>query len=183
MAQDDAITLSQRLLAGKAGLSLGMTNVLLRRFVERGWVKLTHITSRKLRYILTNEGICEILRRSAAYFSRAARSAALYRKKIDNFVGTLSDRGITTVVLEGPADFDVLIEYACEKKGIRFFINPKPKIRDILISDSSTIFLLTSIPSRTIPTTKETPLLLEGPHYASIITLEEILFSHSNTIA
>ncbi len=40
-AQCTQARITQRELASRTGLSLGMTNALLRRFAEKGWVKLT----------------------------------------------------------------------------------------------------------------------------------------------
>ena len=111
--QGDPVALSQRDLAGAAGLSLGMTNALLRRFVERGWVKLMHLSGRSLKYILTADGMEEVLRRSLSYFTRAVRSASLYRDKIDSYVRNLAKTGFTVVVLEGPAELDFLFDYSC----------------------------------------------------------------------
>jgi DNA-binding MarR family transcriptional regulator len=155
--QDETEPPSQRKLAGQAGLSLGMTNVLLKRFAERGWVKLSHLSSRSLRYILTPEGMEEIMLRSLAYFSRAAKSASLYRAKIETFVRSLPGQGMTTLVLEGPAELDFLFEYACERHGIEFVKNPRARRREILALQESALFVLSRLsesceesPSRSI---------------------------------
>jgi len=139
--QSDPKTLSQRDLAGAAGLSLGMTNALLKRFAERGWVKLMHLSGRSLRYILTAEGMEEVLHRSLSYFTRAVRSASLYRDKIDIYVRGLSKSGITSVVLEGPAELDFLFDYSCERHGLEFIKNPQEKRRETLSASAGTMFV------------------------------------------
>jgi len=69
IAQNEASkATSQRELAQASGLSLGMTNVLLKRFVERGWIKLSHLNKRKVLYALTAEGMEEISRRVVDLF-------------------------------------------------------------------------------------------------------------------
>jgi len=72
---------SQRELATTSGLSLGLTNTLLKRFIERGWVKLLHVDGRKIKYALTPSGMEEIAVRTVDYFMRASRNASLYRKR------------------------------------------------------------------------------------------------------
>jgi len=139
--QDDQLPTSQRDLAGAAGLSLGMTNALLRRFIERGWIKLLHLSGRSLRYILTAEGSEEVLRRSIAYFSRATRSAALYRKKIDDFIRELAKDGFSTIVLEGSEELDFLFDYSSERHGLEFVKNPSETKRNLLAALSSTMFV------------------------------------------
>ena len=43
---------TQRDLSEKTGLSLGMVNMLLKKFVKKGFVKLEKLNSRSFRYIL-----------------------------------------------------------------------------------------------------------------------------------
>ncbi len=112
---------SQRELANTAGLSLGLTNTLLKRFIERGWVKLLHVNGRKIKYALTPSGLEEIAVRTVDYFMRAAQNASLYRKKIDVFIETVSRNGYTSLLLLGPAELDFLFDYACIKHGIQFY--------------------------------------------------------------
>ncbi len=139
--QDDSATTSQRDLAGASGLSLGMTNALLKRFIERGWVKLMHLSGRSLRYILTSDGMEEVLRRSLSYFTRAVRSASLYRDKIDAFVLRLSKEGFDILVLEGPAELDFLFDYSCERHGLTFVKNPVEARREALLALPGAMFV------------------------------------------
>ena len=48
---------SQRALAKKANMSLGMMNAILGRFVERGWIMLTNVNGRKLAYAVTPQKV------------------------------------------------------------------------------------------------------------------------------
>ena len=57
IAQDDHIT--QRILASKLGIALGLTNIYLRRLVRKGYVKCVNVQSNRLRYLLTPKGITE----------------------------------------------------------------------------------------------------------------------------
>ncbi len=139
--QDGSAAISQRDLAGASGLSLGMTNALLRRFIERGWVKLTHISGRSLKYILTAAGAEEVLRRSLSYFTRAVRSASLYRDKIDDYVLGLSKAGFKTLVLEGPAELDFLFDYSCARHGLDFVKNPPEASRQAYLASALAVFV------------------------------------------
>jgi EPS-associated MarR family transcriptional regulator len=53
---------TQRILAKAMGVSLGKTNYILKELIERGLIKVKHFSThrgklRKIRYILTKEGI------------------------------------------------------------------------------------------------------------------------------
>ncbi len=119
-AESGAVPLTQRALAKATGLSLGMTNVLLRRLAERGWVKLTRLSTRSVQYALTPEGIAEIARRTAGYFHRAGKTVDLYRERLEAYILAQKRLGVGTIVLAGPSDVDFLLEYLCERHGLVF---------------------------------------------------------------
>lgn len=111
---------TQRELATRSGLSLGMTNALLRRLAERGWVKLTKLSPKSIRYALTPEGVGEILRRTAGYFQRAAHNAEQYRARVEAFIVAAKRRGVPTLILAGTSELDFLIEFLCERHALAF---------------------------------------------------------------
>lgn len=57
IAEDDCIT--QRTLAHKLGIALGLTNIYLKRLVRKGYVKCVNVKSNRLRYLLTPTGLTE----------------------------------------------------------------------------------------------------------------------------
>lgn len=180
--QDGSGAISQRDLAGASGLSLGMTNALLRRFVERGWVKLMHLSGRSLKYILTTEGAEEVLHRSLSYFTRAVRSASLYRDKIDAYVLGLSKAGFETLVLEGPAELDFLFDYSCARHGLDFVKNPHRASRQVLLGSASTIFVIAR-PIVSHGDACEESTAVAGPASATQVLLADILFDCADFLA
>ncbi len=133
--------LTQRDLAEAAGLSLGMTNALLKRFSDRGWVLLKRLNARNIQYALTPDGINEIAHRTYRYFRRTARAAGLYRDMIEAFVIAKKRDGATRLVLAGVSDIDFLIEYACERHGLLFVKAVDPVKAERLGSDSGTVVI------------------------------------------
>lgn len=117
---------TQRALARTAGLSLGMTNVLLKRFTEKGWVTVKRVNARNLHYALTPEGVQEIARRTYRYLKRTARSTALYRDLLEEHVLAAKREGVRTLVLAGPSDLDFILEYVCERHGLVFLKTADP---------------------------------------------------------
>ncbi len=57
IAEDQRTT--QRTLSSKLGIALGLTNLYLKRFVRKGYVKCVNVQPNRLRYLLTPEGIAE----------------------------------------------------------------------------------------------------------------------------
>jgi len=148
---------SQRALAGQAGLSLGMTNALLSRFAERGWVKLTHISGRSLRYILTPCGVEEVLRRTMAYFTRAERSATNYRARIDDYVHGIARKGFRVLVYEGPKELEFLFDYSCARRGVALVVSPTKELFATLSQDSTAMFVSAGEPAVGAPGASAAP--------------------------
>src|SRR3954454_17246993 len=58
--QDSRIT--QRNLATRLGIALGLTNVYLRRLVRKGYIKCDNVQSNRISYLITPRGIAEKVR-------------------------------------------------------------------------------------------------------------------------
>jgi len=120
LSQNKGSTPTQRDFADATGLSLGVVNAMLSRFSERGWVTLTHLSGRKIRYVLTPSGMDEVLRRSVRYFRTTVKSALLYQKHVEDYLRSLGDKGYKTLVFEGPEDVGFLFKYESELFGLTF---------------------------------------------------------------
>ena len=73
---------SQRSLARSLGIALGLTNLLLRRLVRKGWVRMIHIRPNRVRYLLTPTGIAEKARMSRDSLQYSVRFYADARNRI-----------------------------------------------------------------------------------------------------
>ena len=57
VAQNSRVT--QRSLATKLGIALGLTNIYLRRLVRKGYIKCVNVQSNRISYLITPHGIAE----------------------------------------------------------------------------------------------------------------------------
>jgi DNA-binding MarR family transcriptional regulator len=112
--------LKQRDLARIASASLGMTNSILKRLVQKGWVTAKKINSRNINYAVTMEGINEIIHRSYGYFKRTIKNIAVYKDAIDGFVQSAAEKQINSVLLVGTSDLEFIIEHSCHYYGLSF---------------------------------------------------------------
>ena len=110
----------QRDLARIAGSSLGMTNAILKRLVQKGFIIIRKINSRNIQYIVTPDGVNEIARRSYRFFKRTIRNVVSYRDRIDESVSRAKTRGMQAVLLVGMSDLDFIVEHACDRHGLPF---------------------------------------------------------------
>ena len=113
-------SVKQRDLAKIAGLSLGMTNSILKRLIEKGFITVKKVNNRNIKYAVSPLGIEEISRRSLKYFKRTVKNVVVYREAIEEVLSMAKDEGYTTVVLVGKSDIDFIIEHECMKKSLTF---------------------------------------------------------------
>jgi DNA-binding MarR family transcriptional regulator len=109
---------TQRDIAAKSGMSLGMTNSVLKRFAKKGWIMAKKVNPRTIRYVLTAEGIKALEERTKSYMARTFRNIRGCTDRIERTVAAAKANGCTGVVLYGESDIAFLVEYACSKYGI-----------------------------------------------------------------
>ena len=81
---------SQRTLARRAGVALGLTNLVLRKLVRKGWVRITRIKRNRVRYLITPAGIAEKARISTAYLAYTTRFYVEARNRVRERLAALS---------------------------------------------------------------------------------------------
>ena len=109
---------SQRTLAKKANMSLGMMNAILGRFVERGWIMLTNVNGRKLAYAVTVEGISELTKRGKKFALRTFEIASKYSDVLYDVISKAKAGGKERVELYGKSYIRFLLKYVCINVGI-----------------------------------------------------------------
>ena len=109
---------SQRTLAEQVGMSVGLMNAVLKRFVERGWIMLSNVNKRKLSYALTAAGAAELAERTRAFARRTFQIAHDYNKAVRDLVESAKTQGKSKIVLLGESYITFLLEYACTSAGI-----------------------------------------------------------------
>jgi DNA-binding MarR family transcriptional regulator len=108
----------QRDLAHVAGLSLGMTNALLKRLANKGWITVRKVNNRNIRYAVTPEGMDVIMRRSYRYFRRTIKNVVYYRRAIEELVEEIKEKGYDGLLLIGASDLDFIVEHACRRSEL-----------------------------------------------------------------
>jgi hypothetical protein len=73
---------SQRSLARRLGIALGLTNLLMRRVVRQGWVRMLHVRPNRVSYLLTPRGLAEKARMSRDYLVYSVHFYAEARDRI-----------------------------------------------------------------------------------------------------
>ncbi len=110
----------QRDLARIIGMSLGMTNAILKRLAHKGFITIRKVNNRNIMYAVSPDGFEEIAQRSYRYLKRTIKNVVVYRETIDSLVRLIADQGYAELELMEPSDLDFIVEHACEVKGVTF---------------------------------------------------------------
>lgn len=82
---DNSGKITQRQIAQHTGLSLGLTNLILKRLTKKGYIKIRQLTPKKMHYFLTPKGITEKTSKSYRYIFKTFKEI----RNINNRIQTL----------------------------------------------------------------------------------------------
>lgn len=102
--------LTQRKISHKLGLSLGMTNLVLKRLANKGYIKVKGLNRRKVQYILTPKGFTEKTKKSYRYLLKVIDSLKIMRKKIQQLILMEYEKGKTHFIILGDGELADIIE-------------------------------------------------------------------------
>jgi len=115
---------NQRDLSRQMNLSLGMTNMLIRRLISKGYIRISQLDKRKVQYLLTPKGFAEKMSKSLNYTRKTIHSIALVRSRISVLLKGLYEEGIKEFYILGGSDLAGLIEMTMKEElpvGIKSF--------------------------------------------------------------
>mgnify|MGYP001264756635 FL=1 len=105
---DEENRITQRELAKRTGLSLGSVNVLLKRLIHKGLIKIEHINSKTIKYVLTPKGLLEKARLTYHYIVSSYNYISGIEQKIEKIIGNKNNS--VKVILYGINDelYDII---------------------------------------------------------------------------
>ncbi len=110
---------NQSTLATQLGVAVGTVNWHLKRLIEKGYVKVLRAERKKLRYIITPEGIALRARLAINYVEN---SFSLYRKtrqRVKDHIANLRRSGYNSVRIIGEGDVADIARLTCMEQGIQ----------------------------------------------------------------
>jgi DNA-binding MarR family transcriptional regulator len=103
LERDGAVT--QRSLATKLGVALGLTNLYVKRLARKGYVKVTTIPSHRIRYLLTPQGFAEKSRLTYHYMQYSLSHYRDMRARLRETLSLAAENGVKRVVIFGTGEF------------------------------------------------------------------------------
>jgi len=127
--------ITQRDLSEKTGLSLGMVNLLLKKFVKKGFVKLERLNSKNFRYILTPEGFKEKSKKTIEYMKIYYQKTLIIKENIERIIRVYG-RNRTYILFGKDREMKEIIEGILKELNVDYITE-----NDITKIDKSKIIL------------------------------------------
>ena len=110
--------LTQAGLAEELGVAVGTINFVLRRLIQKGYIRVKQLERRRLRYIITPAGIAF---RSKLAVDSLQYSMRLYREtraQAKQLISEARQRGCRAVAIRGQDDLAEIVSLTCLEMGM-----------------------------------------------------------------
>ncbi len=115
---EDDPDVTQATLAAQLGVAVGTVNWYLKRLIAKGYVKVKRAQRRKLRYIITPEGIAFRARLTINYIETSMRLYRRTRQHVGELLGEIKQAGFNRVHIAGEGDIAEICRLTCLEHGV-----------------------------------------------------------------
>ena len=105
-------------LATQLDVAVGTVNWHLKRLIEKGYVKIMRANRKKLRYIITPEGIALRARLTVDYIEQQFLLYRNTREHVKEHIERIRAAGFDQVILQGEGDVADICRLTCLEQGI-----------------------------------------------------------------
>ncbi|RJQ39742.1 MAG: winged helix-turn-helix transcriptional regulator [Anaerolineaceae bacterium] len=110
---------TQATIAARLGVAVGTVNWHLKRLIEKGYVKVRRVERRKLRYIITPQGIAHRANLLVDYIQTSFDMYRLVRQRSLDAIQKIKTQGYTKIFLEGSGDVAEICRLTCLEQGLQ----------------------------------------------------------------
>jgi DNA-binding MarR family transcriptional regulator len=109
---------NQSTLAVQLGVAVGTVNWHLKRLIAKGAVKVSRAERKKLRYIITPEGLALRARLAVDYVERSFSVYRRTRQRVKDFLVKVRNAGYDCVRIVGSGDVADICKLTCMEQGV-----------------------------------------------------------------
>ena len=111
--------INQATLAAQLGVAVGTVNWHLKRLIAKGYVKVKRAQRKKLRYIITPEGLAFRARLTVNYIENSMHLYHRTRDHVRELLVEVKSAGFDRVKITGDGDIADICRLTCLEQGIR----------------------------------------------------------------
>lgn len=109
---------TQRELSQRIGMALGLTNLMLRRLVNKGFIKISGAKRQRIRYLITPNGILEKSRLAIEFLQYSLYFYRRVRTLLREQLAVLAKEGHRRFVLYGPGELAEIAFLTIQEMGL-----------------------------------------------------------------
>jgi len=109
---------TQASLAEKVGVAVGTVNWHLKRLINKGFIKVQRAERKKLKYIITPEGIALRARLTVDYIKSSMQMYRLVRSRSHKALSEVKKRGYKCVHIKGEDEVADILRLTCLEHGL-----------------------------------------------------------------
>ncbi len=110
---------TQTTLAAQLGVAVGSVNWYLKRLIRKGYVKVTHLQRRKLKYFVTPQGLAVKAHLTSQYMEASLRVYRSLRQQSRQLLAEIKGAGYDAVHSDGDDEALEIFRLTCLEQGIQ----------------------------------------------------------------
>ena len=123
---------TQATLATQLGVAVGTVNWHLKRLIEKGYVKIKRAERKKLRYIITPEGIALRALLTVDYIEQQFLLYRNTRQHVREHLQQIKNAGFDKVSIHGESDVADICRLSCLEQGITLTTDDNAPVLEII---------------------------------------------------
>jgi DNA-binding MarR family transcriptional regulator len=124
---------TQANLAAQLGVAVGSVNWYLKRLLRKGYVKVTHLQRRKLKYFVTPQGLAVKAHLTSQFMEASLRVYRQLRQAAQETVTQVKGAGYGMVYLDGDGEAMEIFRLTCLEHGLKVSSSTKEGIPAVRI--------------------------------------------------
>lgn len=109
--------ITQANLADRLGVAVGTVNWHIKRLINKGYIKAKRARRKKLRYIITPEGLALRAKLTVNYVENQMRLYRQTRQQVTSYLTELQQQGFSEVRIEGDGELAEICQLTCLEQG------------------------------------------------------------------
>jgi DNA-binding MarR family transcriptional regulator len=110
--------ITQADLASQLGLAVGSINWYIKRMINKGYIKVRQMQRRRLRYLITPQGIARKTHLTKEFMKASMRLYRETRESAQQYLAEITAAGYSSVKIQGDSDLAEVCYLTCIEKGI-----------------------------------------------------------------
>ncbi len=123
--------ITQASLADKLDVAVGTVNWHIKRMVNKGYIKLTRAERKKLRYIITPEGISFRAQLTVKYIENSMLLFRRTRNRVTRLLVEVREAGFDSIRIAGDGDLAEVIRLTCIEQSVKIDSDPKFPVLEV----------------------------------------------------